>query len=257
MRGPTRVLLALGIVLFAATAWTEVERTCQHLRLVAASEALKRPLTALAGEHCGQVPADVIEAEMGAALARRSPLEGAWQARRWYPYALAPVWLAALALAWARPGWRRGVGAVLFALGVLVAAFEAIYLSFDYLPLLAFLGRLEVLAAWLAVVAVLFARRRDDRGLGAVEAHVAAQALLGVLHLLTLPASQARVWLSDYPLADVLSAVTQNFRLPFWSGILALGVAAGAVYLRRGAGVESGAPGVAPSALPVTASTSP
>jgi hypothetical protein len=246
-----RGLLLAGLVVFLATAFAEAENTCRHPRLVALSGTWAEPLGALHGTACAEVPAHVLADQLGAGLARGELLDGLWQARRWYPYALAPVWIGALLLAWARPGARRGIGVSLLVLAVLLAGFEAVYLGFEYVPMIARLGRAEVVLAWLCVVAVLFVRRRDDRRIDAVEAHVAAQALLGALHLVTLPTSQGRVWWRDYPAADVFAAVTQNFRPGFWVGLAALLLAAAAVYLRRGAEVAEPVPGS------VTASTSP
>lgn len=161
-----------------------------------------------------------------------------WRERRWYPFLLAPLWLAALLLvagpSVAAASRRRAVGAGLLAAAVALAAFEAFYLGIEYAPLLpGLLGRAEVVLAWLFVVALLFVRRRADRHLGAVEAHVAAQALLGVAHLLTLPSSQVRVWLGAFPLEAAATAMLTNFRPAFWAGCLLLALSVLPVYLRR------------------------
>lgn len=161
-----------------------------------------------------------------------------WRERRWYPFLLAPLWLVALLLAAgpsaAAGSRRRVVGAALLACAVALAVFEACYLGIEYAPLLpGLLGRVEVVFAWLCVVGLLFFRRRDDRRLGAVEAHVAAQGLLGIAHLLTLPSSQVRVWLGAFPMEAAATAMLTNFRPAFWAGCLLLALSVLPVYLRR------------------------
>ncbi|MFM8387569.1 MAG: hypothetical protein ACKOCB_12230 [Planctomycetia bacterium] len=156
-------------------------------------------------------------------LAQGRTAQRLWEARRWYPFALVLPWsLALLAVAW-RPGWRTAVGTALMVLALGLCVLEACYLAVEYEPLLPrLLGGLEGVIAWLVVVALLFARRRGDRSLGAVEAHVASQALLGWLHLLTLPATQARGWLGEHGLGEVAGAVAANFQPAFWCALLGL-----------------------------------
>ncbi len=172
---------------------------------------------------------DVVGGALGSAL---------WRERRWYPFLLAPVWVVAL-LAVAGPGAaaqarRRAVGAALLGLSVALAVFEACYLGIEYAPLLPdLLGRAEVVLAWVVVVGLLFLRRRADRRIDAVEAHVAGQALLSVAHLLTLPSSQLRAWLSAFPLHRVLEALGENFRPAFWAATALLALSLAPVYLRR------------------------
>ena len=81
---------------------------------------------------------------------------------------------------------------------------------------------METLLAWLFVVGLLVYRRRAFRHVGAVEAAVAAQALLAFVHCLTLPATQARGLAGALPFADVVGAVTTNFLPGFWVACVGL-----------------------------------
>jgi hypothetical protein len=167
---------------------------------------------------------------------------GLWDHRTWYPFLLAPFWLGGLLLVAGAGGAarRRGVGLALLGLSVGIAVLEAFYLGTEYLPFLTGVaGRIELVLAWVAVVAVLFLRRRGARSVSAVEATIAAQALLGVLHLLTLPSSQVRVWLSAFPLGEALAAVGTNFLPGFWIALAGLAVAALPAYVRGGQGFQS------------------
>ena len=160
-----------------------------------------------------------------------------WVARRWYPWYLALLWLPALLLVRKRPeGDRRRtlVGALLWGVTLVLLAFEAAYLYDEYLPLLpGMLGRIEGVAAWGFVAAILLYRRPADRRLGAVEATVASQALLGFVHALTLPGTMARGWLGAFPTEAVAEAVGRNFPLAFWAGTAMLLVIALPTYLPR------------------------
>lgn len=181
-----------------------------------------------------QVPAAVLGAAMYA-TGKTGNLEPLWAQRSWYPYALLPIWGAALLLA--RSGDRRRrrlAGGGLFAFTVGLAVLEAYYLRADYESFLSgTAGRVESVFAWLLVLAILFFRRRADRGLGAVEATIAAQALLAFVHLLTLPSSFARPWLGICDARIVVEAIGTDFRPAFWIGCAALLTAALPVYLRK------------------------
>jgi hypothetical protein len=78
-----------------------------------------------------------------------------------------------------------------------------------------------------------------------VEGHVASQALLSLVHMVTLPTSEMRPWLGRHPLSDVLSAVFSNFHPAFWVGMGALVLVVGAVLLS----------GKAPSRIPAPSPT--
>ncbi len=193
-----------------------------------------------------EVPAQ----ELGTAVVEsvRGPehVEPLWEARRWYPWYLAPLWvLALLTTAGAglarRDRRRRLVGGLLLLLTGGLIAFEAAYLREEYLSFLPGLfGRIEGACAWFLVVAVLLYRRRQDRHLGALEATLGAQALLGFVHALTLPATMLRIWLPGRELGAVGEAVLHNFRPAFWVGSLGLLLVALPVYLRRSGDPSAG-----------------
>ncbi|MDA1195960.1 MAG: hypothetical protein O2894_12350 [Planctomycetota bacterium] len=159
--------------------------------------------------------------------------ESLWEARRWYPWYLVVLWIVALAWARAKPGRRRLAGGVLLATSLGLLAFEAAYLHAEYLPFLSGVaGQIEGVCAWLFVAAILLWRRRADRTLGAMEATIASQALLGFVHALTLPATMARGWMEQHDLARVGAAVWVNFPVAFWIGTAGLLLAALPAYLR-------------------------
>ena len=237
--GPAaRWFQALGVLVFLATAFLPLHGAKQHPQHLARCRALPgvTVTTALAGHE--SVPAREIYDAVRLDVAGSAAGCATWEVRRWYPFVLAPLWLAALL--WvagpsaAGASRRSRAGALLLGLAVVVAILEACYLAVEYAALFpAVLGRAETVIAWFVVVGILFLRRRADRGLGAVEAHVGAQALLSLLHLLTLPSSEARAWLGSYELGDVCAAVGTNFRAGFWVACAALATAGGATYLSR------------------------
>ena len=253
--GPTaRWLQALGILLFLATAFFPLH--CAELHPLHVARQATHPQVALAVAPPGveAVPAREIYDAVRVDLAGEAHGFRTWEVRRWYPYALALFWLWALlwvagppAAAAAR---RARAGAVLLTLTVGVAVLEACYLAVEYAPLLPqVLGRAEALIAWALVVAILFLRRGTDRRVGAVEGHVGAMALLSLLHLLTLPSSEARPWLGPYAWSDVCSAVGTNFRPAFWLACGGLALASAATYFsRRRAGAE--VPAAPPEPVP-------
>lgn len=186
-----------------------------------------------------QVPAQEVGAALLAAL--RGPERGLalWTSRPWYPYLLVPLWLVALLLArrWGDArgdARRRRLGAGLLLISAGVAVFEAFYLRADYASFLpGWLGRAELVGAWLLILVLLFYRRRADRHLGAVEAAVAAQASLAFVHLLTLPSTMARPWVGVYDMDSVARAIWLNFPPAFWIGCVGMLLVALPVYLRR------------------------
>jgi len=186
-----------------------------------------------------QIPAR----ELGRALERtvRGPARIAplWSQRAWYPYLLAPLWLLALLVARVgvpartRPT-NRAVGFLLLGVTAGLALFEAVYLQADYASFLpGAWGALESVAVWCIVCGVLLWRRRGDRAIGAVEATVAAQALLGFMHMVTLPSTMARPWVGAHPLDRVLRSVIVYFPPAFWITCGGLLLIALPVYLRR------------------------
>lgn len=201
-------------------------------------------------------PAGVLAVALASDLSAGTGGARLWEARRWYPFALVLLWaLALLIVAW-RPGSRTGVGLTLMLVALGLAVLEACYLAVEYAPLLpGLLGPAEGVIAWLVVLAVLFVRRAPDRALGAVEAHVASQATLSWLHLLTLPATQARCWLGEHDALAVAGAVCSNFQPAFWAAVAGLLAMSLPTYLRRSAGLPAaaaqpavGAPPGAPAA---------
>ena len=254
--GPrARVLQWLGLVVFLGASFWPAQGPLRHPLGIGQDLPPRAPRTPVPGEPPSRI--DIPASELGAAL--RADLasgrlgEQLWQARRWYPQGLAPLWILALlaVLGSADRARRRRVivGGALLVLALALALLEACYLGVEYLSLLpATFGRVEVLLVWFVVVAILFLRRRGSGGVGAVEAHIGAQALLGFVHMLTLPATQARFWLDKFPLGEVLAAVGTNFRPAFWISCGALLLAAAPAYLWPRARVTLGnaAPEVAP-----------
>lgn len=208
-----RRLQLLGLLVVALAAFLP-----HHERLVRPGQL---PLPSRAERQ--ERPAEVLASALGRDLAEGTAGRHLWEARRWYPFVLVLLWaLALLLVAW-RPGWRGGVGLGLMLVALALAVLEACYLAVEYEPLLPhLLGPAEGLLAWGLVLAVLFVRRAPDRALGAVEAHVASQALLSWLHLLTLPATEARCWLGEHGTLDVACAVGANFQPAFWAALAGL-----------------------------------
>jgi len=170
-------------------------------------------------------------------------VEPLWAARLWYPYALAPLWALALLLG-GPPGSRRRplAGGLLVLVTLAVVPLEAAYLATDYVAFLpAPFGDAEGVVVFVAVLFVLLARRPRDRHVAAVEGHVAAQALLAFLHMLTVPGTFARRWMEDG--ADVRTATArllEAFPVPFTVATAAfLGIALVAFFGPR----PTGAPG--------------
>jgi hypothetical protein len=193
--------------------------------------------TARVGFHAvgaREVPAQVLGAAIAEGLQGPSFTRPFWERRRWYPYFLLPIWLLALVLGQRRERWRRPIGVLLWLLAFGLALFEARYLQSEYAPFLpGVAGRAEGVFVWLLVLSILFYRRPQDRHLGAIEACVASQALLGFVHALTLPSTMARGWWDAFPHDAVIEAVTRNYPPPFWLGCAGLLLIALPIYLRR------------------------
>jgi hypothetical protein len=253
MGSAARWLQVLGIAVFLATAFLPLHCPERHPQLLARFGGASHVTVTLLGVE--DVPARQVYDALRMDLTGSTPGCRTWEVRRWYPFVLAPFWLWALLWAAGPSGGaaarRSRAGAVLLTIAVAVAVLEACYLGVEYAALFPnVLGRTETVIAWLVVVAVLFVRRRADRSLGAVEAHVGAQALLSLLHLLTLPSSEARPWLASYAWSDVCAAVGTNFRPGFWLACAGLALASGATYLSRRRPVDVPAPSSEPVPSP-------
>lgn len=234
-----RWLQAVALAVFLATAFLPVHGPTEHPG--ARASPLGNPRVLLAPERQGPVSGAV---EVPAALVWQAAVQDLagsyrgsrlWEARRWYPYVLAPLWLLALFLARgsgpAARTRRERVGLFLIGVSVALVVLEAVYLGEEYAVLFPqALGRSEVVIAWLLVVALLTWRRKRDRSLAAVEGHVGSQALLSCVHMLTLPSSEMRPWLGQFPLDDVLATIIANFHAAFWLGSACLAVAVAAAY---------------------------
>jgi hypothetical protein len=168
---------------------------------------------------------------------RREGAWGAlWESRAWYPYYLAPLWLAALLAARSAPRSRRSVARGLLFLSGVVASFEFVYLWSDYDGFLGpSMAKVEKVLAWVVVAGVLFwrpARRSDSIG-----ATISAQALLAFLHAFVFPLQDVRFWsLQGYGPGAMVRAILANYRIGFWvavAGLAAVAVPGYAVLLRR------------------------
>lgn len=171
--------------------------------------------------------------------------ESLWSRRPIYAYALLPIWIVLLLLARRRP---RTAGVLGWASIVAVIVLEAAYLKSDYQPFFpAILGNLETGIAWCVVVAMLVWRRAPYRNLGAVEATIAAQALLSFVHGLTLPGMVVRDWYEG-ELSPVVRSVLEEFQAGYWIGMVGFLLIAvtGYVGRRRDGGTTSADPGPAP-----------
>ena len=246
----TRRIQWIGLALLAVTSfWPTFHFTAHPLGTLRVDHPPSEPVDdrfPLAGGR--DVPAESLVAAASAATVQATWWEPFWAVRRWYPWFLWPVWALALLLTGgtSRGGRRRtviGLGMLLFTLALL--AFEAAYLRAEYVAFLpGALGRAEALAAWLLVACLLLWRRASDRHLGALEATVAAHALLGCAHALTLPSTMARQWWGDHGADRVIAAVWANFPPAFWMGLGALALVAAPVYLRRTGDRPAGSPRV-------------
>ena len=243
-----RALQWVGVALFAGSAFWPVFHfqayPLEGLQVPDGGVVLTAGGTsAVIGFHAAgraEIPAQELGSAVFEAVRGPAPTQPFWERRRWYPYFLLPVWILALGLAGQGGRWRRGAGAGLWLVALGLGVFEAAYLRAEYAPFLpGTAGVVEGVCVWLVVLAILFYRRPADRRLGAVEAGVASQALLGFVHALTLPATMARGWLEAFPADAVFQAVLRNYPAAFWVGCAALLVIALPVYLRPLRGARS------------------
>ena len=139
MNARARWLQLLGALLFLATAFAPLHFPAQHPQCLA--HARNGHATVPPGPAAREaVPArDLCDAALHD-LAARGQGSRLWEVRRWYPYALAPLWIVALLLtggAGAAAQRRRGwVGPALLVLAVALVVLEACYLGTEYLALL-------------------------------------------------------------------------------------------------------------------------
>jgi hypothetical protein len=238
---PWRKLQWFGVFVVAASAfWPTFEYRLHPLGRVATDvvpSAAPDGRFPLVGPR--DVPAETLAAAVRAARIDASWWRPLWRARRWYPWYLAGLWALVLLAVRGRAAngsdrVRVAVGGAVWVLTLGLLAFEAAYLKTEYAPFLpGRWGSAEAVGAWLLVAAILLWRRRVDRRLGAVEAVVGAQALLGFVHGLTLPTTVARCWWDGNDAGQVLQAVWADFPPSFWMGMAGFLLVAVPVYLRR------------------------
>ncbi len=220
----TRWVRAVGVLVFAATAFLPV-RGCEPGPARFAPGASG---PAAADFEGGEVPAERLPQALAAGWARGGAVSAVWEARTWYPYLLAPIWMLALAAAASGSvAARRIAAAGLVCVSVGVALFELPYVLTAYEGVVSGSGRaFEVAAVWVLICVVLFVRPAGRR-LGEIEACVSAQALLALLHGLTFPAGDARRWLvAGHGPGAVTAAVFTCYRPAFWLALGALAFAA-------------------------------
>ncbi len=153
-----------------------------------------------------------------------------WQLRASYPFVLALGWLLAWLLtmrskraAWVCLAWLTG----------LLIAVEAAYLSIDYEGLFpALLGPWEAWLIFLFVVAVLLWHPRRSQPVP-WRRLLAAQALLSILHLITLPCTHVRPRIETRSLFETLGAIPASFGPAFWLALVGCGLIAWPVYLPK------------------------
>jgi hypothetical protein len=223
----TRAVRALAVLVFAATAFFPV-RACSpgpgdfepHARGPTAQD--------FAG---GDVPVDRVRAEVSRGFEDGGVVGAVWGSRNWYPYLLAPLWIAALVAASSGfPRARRAAGVGLLVVSVAIAALEAPFLFRDFTGVLPPAARpFELAAAYVAVCAVLFLRPAG-RGLLDPEATVSSQALLGLLHAATFPLGDAQRWLPGHTIPAIGAALATSYRPAFWVALAALAFAAACAY---------------------------
>jgi hypothetical protein len=222
------VIRATGLLLFLATLAMPIHGCRAHPRDFEPSAQARAPKEAAPRE----IPPAwrKIEARARSGWVRDGAWGAVWSARAWYPYFLAPVWVAALLLARRGASARRAVARSLLVLSAAIAAFEARYLWTEYDELFRGLPQgLETGVAWLLVCAVLFWRplRREDP----VGATVSAQALLGTLHAFTFLFQDARLWLSQgHGAGPIARALLANYQPGYWLAVAGLALAAAPGY---------------------------
>jgi hypothetical protein len=174
-----------------------------------------------------QVPIEEIVEEGAEGWSAAGPIGAFWEVRVWYPYVLAPLWVAALVVALGSARLARAAGWGLLAVSLGVAVFELAYISWQFHGFLpSWLRPLEVGVAWLVVLAILFVRRPGRSALDP-EATVSAHAFLSVCHGLTYPVSDVRGWLrSDYEWGPILRSLFSDYLPAYWVALGALLVAA-------------------------------
>ncbi len=222
-----RTVQWVGILLVAASAFLPALHVRAYPGLTG---KLQAAWIAAVSPRPREVPAQELGTAVVESLNGPDAVTPLWDVRRWYPWFLAPLW--ALALLFSRGRGRRWAGAGMLLLTFAIIVLEATYLRVEYLPFLSGgWGRAELAAVWLFIILVLLYRRPVDRHLGAVEAAIGAQGLLGFMHSVTLPATMFRQWLPGRDAGDVFRAVLHNFGPGFWLGMAGMLMMAAAIYL--------------------------
>jgi hypothetical protein len=234
-----------GALLFLATAFLPVYGCRAHPRQFDAPPA-GHERAGFVIQHRDRVPARALATSVRdgwRAEGLGGALHGVWRQRAWYPFLLAPLWLAVL-LAARRPGSRasRAAGRALLCVSIAVAVLEAFYLGTDWRGMTApALRGVEVAVAWLVVCAILFGRPAGSR-LADPGAVVSSQALLCAGHALTFPVYDGAAWLLEgYSSSAVLSTILSNYRPGFWLSLAAVSLAAAPLYAPSLARLAGGA----------------
>jgi hypothetical protein len=237
-----RFVRLLAVLVFAWTAFLPVHGCGPGPRPAKAAARQRQAAQAPAPEAV-QVPFEEILEEGAAGWTEGGPVGAFWAVRVWYPYVLVPLWLAGLVLAAGGARASRAGGALLLGTTIAIGVFELGYISYQFRGFLPPLLRpLEVGVAWILVLAVLFLRR-PGRRLDDPEATVSAHAFLSILHGLTYPVSDGRVWLdAGHDLSAIVAALLSDYKPAFWVALGALAVAAVPGYLFRPRGADGPAP---------------
>ena len=179
-----------------------------------------------------QVPLERLYDEAARGYERGGVVGAIWRSRTWYPYLLLPFWIVALFLCGIGPRSARAAGVLIFVLTAAILALEFAYVGKDFGGILpADLRPVEVVVAWVVVIAILV-WRRHGRSLFDAEAGVSAQALLCALHGFTFIGNDVRVWIvQGASLGPMVRAVFANYLPAFWVAEAALFVAAAPAYL--------------------------
>ncbi len=154
-----------------------------------------------------------------------------WDERRFYPYLLVPFWISALASSRGGAPRRRRAAVVLLALSVSLVVFEGFYLWFDFTgagP--RWSRRVERVAIWIGVAAVLWFRRRGRGRIEDPEAAVSALALLSLLHALAFPVSDIVRWADENSLGAMIHTLSVNYKPGYWVAVAGLGLVAAPGY---------------------------
>ncbi len=164
-------------------------------------------------------------------------LAGLWAVRRVYPYLFVPVWAVSLAVLHRCPRSRLTAASSesLAYLSAIVVAIEASYLYSDYVGVLSGALRwLEIGAIWLAVIAILYWRRRGRGWIQDPLATISAQAALGLAHVLSFVVADLQLAHRAIPLTqDRVVAVLGQYRVGYVVSVLGFALMAVVGYVVR------------------------